>query len=194
MCLRQVSFSSTINPKYVICDTTGSKFPDKVSFTGKFFFRREKMIHFVFDGENVKPDFCAQDSILSMHFWITAAEVSRHFDLNRTAKSSTKYKDSTYDGIIWAIPWTARRKRVTLSTAPWGTPFSCSHVLEYEFPTFTLKVRRVRKFCIKIGRWPLNPNSYSCVKMECRQVLSYAFSQSKKTPNVDLPWAKPSRT
>ena len=63
---------------------------------------------------------------------------------------------------------------------PCGTPISCVKSLEKVLPTRTLKTRSDKNSDINMGNRPRSPASNKSCKMPYFQVVSYAFSKSKK--------------
>ena len=70
---------------------------------------------------------------------------------------------------------------VTDNTLPWGTPISCCFSSEKTSSILTLNRLSWRKFWINIGILPPNPRFFRSFTMPYFQVVSYAFSRSKKT-------------
>ena len=74
----------------------------------------------------------------------------------------------------------SRLKRVTDNIQPCGTPVSWSWRSDSVDPSLTMKCQFLRKFEMKIGRFPLRLTSCRYDRMPCCHVVSYAFFKSKK--------------
>ena len=108
-----------------------------------------------FCGENLKPQLLAQVSTLLIADWRRRSMDGMWFDDVYITKSST-YRDAfVFAGRLDRAPFIARRKRVQLSTLPWGTPCSCGTSWESVEPILVLKVRSCRKLLMNQASGPL---------------------------------------
>ena len=107
------------------------------------------------------------------------------------AKSSTNRLLFTPCGKAFTMSFIAMANSVPLRTLPSGTPSFSLKLSEYVESIRVWKVLSLRKFLMKIGKFPLSPLSYNDLKTEYRHVVSYAFCISNKIATVNLCCSKP---
>src|SRR5215469_2278630 len=95
-------------------------------------------------------------------------------------KSSTKINPSTPCLRQLVMSFILSPKRVTDSTLPCRSPVSKVEMSDSTDMYRTQKLLCCRNLVIKFGREPLNPTLNRSLKHPCLQVVSYAFSKSKK--------------
>ena len=105
-------------------------------------------------------------------------------------KSST-YRDPSVSVLsVSIIEFILISNRIGERILPWGTPCSWGCQSEYSVPTLVWNVLFCRKFSIKIGRFPLRPILWRSRSIPVFQVVSNAFSMSKKTTVTCSPFRK----
>ena len=118
----------------------------------------------------------------------------RELPRKQTAKSSTNRALKISGGIWRGKSLILRPKQVTANTPPVGTPSSVPNSSDKVTPTRTLNLRSLKYSETKMGSLPLNPALCKSRMIPYCQVVSYAFSRSKKRPTACCLWAKASRT
>ena len=130
--------------------------------------------------ENLKPFSWTHLFPLLTHSWSRLMTLGNDLPLKQKAKSSTNTEDSESFRTAVTISLILILKSTGDSILPWGTPFSCTWKSERVEPILTWNKRSERKLLMKHGSRPRKPSSCRSRNMLCFQVVSYAFSRSKK--------------
>ena len=196
MCFPKLSFESHQSPRNFVVSSTGNATWRIIMLGCRSGLRlgavKCSILHLC--AANLKPFCSAHPWIASTACWRCLSMAWRELPRKQMAKSSTNRALKISGGIWRGKSLILRPKQVTANTPPVGTPSSVPNSSDRVTPTRTLNLRSLRYWETKMGSLPLNPALCKSRMIPYCQVVSYAFSRSKKRPTACCLWAKASRT